>query len=679
MTASRVVFIAPVLVLWSFSILFAQRVGEIRSVTVPFRSEAWSSSAARGPVQRRADITVPAPRHVQAAQAQVTATAAAPTASAATTSSLVGQVFPGPADEVPPDSDVAAGPNHVVATVNALIVIYDKKGKQISQAEATSFFGSVSGPGCCFDLRVLYDQTNNRFIVAAAETDYTAPASHILIAVSATSDPTRGWNKYAINGSTVFWSDFPTLGISASALYVVADRIPFSPGAAGWDLTIVQMPELLSGNSNLRITDFPNVVAPSGAMVDGPIIPAVTYGASDREFLVSIGPPGVIYLYSVPTSGTPTLNSVQLNTTPYPAPPLAPQPGSSVGLSVGGDAMFTAVWRDGSLWVAQSVGNGPGNPSASAIIRWYEIDPVTPTVRQLGTVTGAGNAYIPALTVRPDGEVDLVYTTSSTMQFASAGYAHRNPTDPPNTMSASGIYKPGDSDYPLSRWGDISGISVDPSSNSTWGIAEYATKGTFGTSIVQILTGVVVSPTVSLSVEPAAATIAAGQTATFTVSTSGQALTVPVTLACTQGLPSGAACTFSPTSVSSGNSATLTISTTPRSSANLRHLFTFSFLSLLGLAFVARRSRGLLALCCVVIVLGLLVSCGGVGKSSGNPGGGSGGGSGGGNAGGGGNGGGGGGGGGGAASGTPAGSYSVTVTGTSSGVSGATTLNLTVQ
>jgi hypothetical protein len=658
-TAARL-FVA-LLVFSSIPGAFAQRMGQTRTVTVPLRSESWSAKAVSGPLPARNRIDVAPPHHVANSQAVGTSTGQSAQGAAATSTSLIGKVFPGPADELPPDSDVAAGPNHVVATVNAVIVIYDKNGKQISQTQISDFFSSLPGGFCCFDLRVLYDQANGRFIIAAARTDYGAPSSHIFVAVSATSDPTGTWNKYAIEESSVFWSDFPTVGLTPNALYITADRIPFAPGPAGWDITVIAMPELLSGNPNLRITDFPNVKAVSGASVFGPIIPAVTYGASAQEYLVSNGPPGVLYIFSISESGSLTLSSAKLTTAPYPPPPLAAQPGSSTGLGVGGDGVFTVVTRNGSLWVTQSIGSGPGTPAANAIIRWYEIDPTGPSLRQLGTVAGAGDAYMPALTVRPDGEVDLVYTTSSTKQFASAGYSHRNPTDPPNTMPVSGIYTPGDSVYPNSRWGDVSGISVDPDGTSTWGIAEYATKGNFATSIVQILSGVPINPIVTLSINPATATIAAGQSATFTVSVTGQALTSPVTLACTQGMPTSATCTFTPTSVSAGQSATLTVSTKPRTSASSRNVLTslFAALCAFGIVIVPRRWRGLTSLVGMIVVLAVITSCGGVGGSSNGSGGSN--------------------GGGGGSSGTPAGTYTVTVSGTSGNTVGSTSLNLVVQ
>ncbi len=659
-TPSRASILLTLVLLLSFSSMSAQRVGRTETVRVPFRSESWSATAGRATVGGRREVTVAPPQHLSSGQIQKTGTTA--TGSASTTAtSLVGLVFPGPVDENPPDSDIAAGPNHLIATVNAVIAIYDKKGNLISQTESTQFFGSVAGPGCCFDLRVLYDQTHGRFMVAAAQTDYNAPASQIVFAVSATSDPTGTWNKYAVNSSNVFWSDFPTIAVSESAFYITADRIPFSPGPAAWDITVIGIPELLSGSPNLRITDFANVKAPSGSNVNGPIIPAMTYGSSAQEYLVSNGRPGVLYVFSITTSGTPTLNSTTLQTTPYPPPPLAPQPGSSVGLGPGGDAIFTVVWRNGSLWVAQSVGNGPGTPAAAAVVRWYELDPATPSVRQLGMVVGVGDAYMPALTARADGQVDLVYTTSSTTQFASAGFAHRDPTDPPNTMSVAGIYKAGDSVFPSSRWGDISGIAPDPDGTCSWGIAEFATKGNFGTSIVQILSPAPPPPAISLGVTPSAGTVTAGQTATFQVAVTGQGLSAPVALACGQGLPSGAACKFSPAAVSSGSSSTLTISTTARSSAALRTEVTLSFLSAGAILLATRRSRATAALFCAMLVLGFIVSCGGVGGSSNNSSGG------GDNGGGGGN------------SGTPAGNYAVTITATSGAVNGSTSLSLVVR
>src|SRR5439155_10455393 len=91
-------------------------------------------------------------------------------------STTQGIVFDGPGEfdtnEIPPDSQVAAGPNYVVVAVNSLLAIYDKSGNlQGNFQSLSSFFSSLGMTGHIYDPRIIYDQTDQRFILSAAEVD----------------------------------------------------------------------------------------------------------------------------------------------------------------------------------------------------------------------------------------------------------------------------------------------------------------------------------------------------------------------------------------------------------------------------------------------------------------------------------------------------------------------------
>src|SRR5437588_2151964 len=58
----------------------------------------------------------------------------------------------------PPDTNLAAGPNHVVELVNTAIRVYDKSGGIRSPQELSSFFGSLKPVGQFSDPQVSYDE-----------------------------------------------------------------------------------------------------------------------------------------------------------------------------------------------------------------------------------------------------------------------------------------------------------------------------------------------------------------------------------------------------------------------------------------------------------------------------------------------------------------------------------------
>ena len=232
-----------------------------------------------------------------------------------------------------------------------------------------------------------------------------------------------------------------------------------------------------------------------GGLITEAIQPALEYDSSDEEYLLSAKDLTSLNLFSINTSGTPTLNVTNLPIPMvYPAD-WAAQPGTSDLINtsnLGGENVLSPVLRNGSLWCTQAASNMNG-PDGVSVVRWYEIQPAAIRVKQWGNIFGAGAAYYGAITVLDDGEVFLTYSTSSSSQYASAAYASRAPNDPQGAMPIQGIYQDGQSYFTGGRWGDLSGISPDPDGTAVWGLAQYAgnypDEGpyNYGTALVKLL------------------------------------------------------------------------------------------------------------------------------------------------------------------------------------------------
>ncbi len=410
-------------------------------------------------------------------------------------------VFDGPSESdtqfIPPDPQVAAGPNHVVVVINSLMAIYDKAGSRIGgYQQLSTFFSSLGVAGDIYDPRLIYDQNDNRFILSAANVDLTTfTGGNVLLAVSQTSDPTGAWNKYAIDfrgrnlsntADTI--PDFPTLGLSSSAVYISTGQFVVNPNCLQSDtcsfsdtwIKVVGLPALLAGNSTLSVSTFKNVKTATG-LAAFTIEPALTYGTAPSEFLVaaefSANPGSTLNLFSINLSGTPVLTSANLTVPSFGVPPDAVQPNTSVLIATNDFRMLGAVWMDGVLWCGQNVANS-NNIGAGA--RWYAISATslsTLSLAQSGTITGSGNAYYPATTPNAAGDTLVVFSTSNKTQFASAGFTGRTASDPLGTMRTPSIYKAGVDAYVEQgeqRWGDYSGVSPDPAGDSVWLITEFA-------------------------------------------------------------------------------------------------------------------------------------------------------------------------------------------------------------
>ena len=221
----RTLLVLALAVLWS-STIPGQVLGNTQNVQVRMVTEPWAATASNASFAVGRSTVIPAPAHwpkpvsspAGSSTHSTTETQATSAAQpAAGQSSLVGIVFPGPSDGLPPDSQVAAGPNHLVGVVNSIIEIFSKSGAPLSVSGDNVFFQSVGNCGC-FDSRVLYDQADQRFIISTSKRNLSG-TSALLVAVSQTSDPTGNWNKFEIAPTTTSWYDFPTLDPNGTLVY----------------------------------------------------------------------------------------------------------------------------------------------------------------------------------------------------------------------------------------------------------------------------------------------------------------------------------------------------------------------------------------------------------------------------------------------------------------------------
>ena len=120
-----------------------------------------------------------------------------------------------------PDSNIAAGPAHVVTTENSRIQWYDKSGNLQSDTALTGFFGVPVGT-LMADTRVVFDSVNNRFVVVSAQINDRV----LRVAVSRDSDPNHGWWFAGMPMSeTVHW--FPYVLLQTGAADITNNYLQF--------------------------------------------------------------------------------------------------------------------------------------------------------------------------------------------------------------------------------------------------------------------------------------------------------------------------------------------------------------------------------------------------------------------------------------------------------------------
>ncbi len=401
----------------------------------------------------------------------------------------------------PPDCTMGAGPLHVMAGTNAGFAVYRKSnGAAMASGSYGSFFAPLQPPSTfTSDPRVLYDRDSGRWFNMILAISNIDDYSYYMIGVSATSDPNGAWKKYildsTLNGSnpTGDWSDYPMMGVDKDALYVSANMFPRASGGTSVKLRVIPKAQLINFSNTIAYSDIAGITGPSGQGVFS-VHPASTIGATNpAEFMVSTDGGSTINIYGVTNAtGTPVLTKRSLAVPSYGFPPSAPQTGGGVTLdTIDGRVQATPVWRDGSLWVCNSIASG-----SVPAVRWYQIStanwPTSVSLVQSGTISAANTGFLnPSIAVNAAGEATVMFTRSSTTTGASIFYSTRRPADPLGTMSAPTSIKSTTINYnpgigSPTRWGDYSAVVVDPADDSSfWAFNEYPSASNTWTTWVQ--------------------------------------------------------------------------------------------------------------------------------------------------------------------------------------------------
>ena len=144
----------------------------------------------------------------------------------------------------PPDTDIAAGPKHIVEAINSDIAFYHKQsGHKLFEATMSDFFAPVGAgpdmPGIApsfprfnTDPQVSYDELAQRFIVTDLDLDWETQEAFLLLAVSDDSDPRGDWEMHRINieDQNKYWGDFDHLGWDADGIYVTMNMFTWPDG-----------------------------------------------------------------------------------------------------------------------------------------------------------------------------------------------------------------------------------------------------------------------------------------------------------------------------------------------------------------------------------------------------------------------------------------------------------------
>lgn len=386
----------------------------------------------------------------------------------------------------PADPNGAVGATQYVQWVNTAFAIFDKtSGSLLAGPTSGNTLWSGFGGGCESnndgDPIVLYDKLANRWVMSQFSVS-TLPYLQC-IAVSVTSDATGAWNRYSFQYSD--FDDYPKMGVWSDAYYETFNMFD-GDDFVGSDACAYNRAAMLTGQAATQVC-FQQSASVGGLLpadVDGTTPPptnspnyVLTYGANSLlmyKFHVDFNNP------SNSTFTGPTTIAVA------PFTPLCetgrtcvPQLGTTTQLdSLADRLMYRLAYRafsdHESLVVNHSVAvNGGGG------VRWYEIRSpnATPVVAQQGTYApDPSYRWMGSIAMDKTGDIALGYSVSNSAMYPSIAVAGRVPTDPAGQLEAETIVINGAGSQidGLSRWGDYSAMTVDPTDDCTfWYTQQY--------------------------------------------------------------------------------------------------------------------------------------------------------------------------------------------------------------
>jgi hypothetical protein len=393
----------------------------------------------------------------------------------------------------PPDQGLAVGNGFVLEAINTALAVYDTNGTLLAGPTALNQFFKLapevirSQPPVFGDFtsdpKCLFDRQTQRWFITLLQIDVDPATgdfgnrSHLLVAVSQTSDPTLGFNLFSIDvtddGTSgtpkhlkcPCFGDQPLIGTDRNGFFVSTNEFPIhTSGFNGAQVYAMSKNRLTQGMlstvvhfSGLRFRRGPAFsVQPSTS-------PSFQDGDRGVEFLMStlnfsFAVQNKIAVWAITNTESlselnPDVDLLQkiVESEAYSIPPDAPQkagpPGSrplgeALGapeelLSTGDHRMQQVVFAHGTLFSAltTAIGQGPNcvtgfESDCAAGIAWFQVQPdldgdgkLKAKVVNQGYVAIDGNfAFYPSIGVNEHGQGFMSFSISGPDFFPSVGF-----------------------------------------------------------------------------------------------------------------------------------------------------------------------------------------------------------------------------------------------------------------
>lgn len=436
----------------------------------------------------------------------------------------------------PPDTVVAVGPEHIVTATNVGYAIYSKTGRQIRGYTLmdTLFAGLrpanwAANGGFMFDPKVYYSRSHDKFVIFTLGRADTSQTSHFFVAISQTSDATRGWWMYRFDWpETTTWVDYSSISADTWGLYVTGNVYYWGAGFRYPQLWTIN-PAIFTntGSNGWRFWDlrWPDTSLAFDLQAARP----QTEAGGAESFFVNSSTASYnqmcLWKLTGDRTNAPTLVRASVPTgTYYPVYESVNQPDTTAHIDGFSTQVVEAAYSQRHVWATLTSGENSATPTWGGMYT-ARLNVDTNAMDWDALIWTAANFYtFPAVMVDPAAvtasapHVGLFGTWTAPTRYASTIF-HLN--DPGGT-NAFFTYRLGDAAYirrdssNRNRWGDYSGIAYDWTCGTVWGAAEYAgTTNHWGTQIAEVnFTGTAACPRIDTTAPNDGSVLYAGNLAT---------------------------------------------------------------------------------------------------------------------------------------------------------------------
>jgi hypothetical protein len=407
---------------------------------------------------------------------------------------------------IPPDTIGDVGPAHYVQAVNALVRVFDKNGNALTPPFRMSQVFASLGTACSSrndgEPVVLYDSLADRWLLSQYCNNF--PPFRQLIAISVTGDPTGSYYTYEFVMPNIRLNDFAKFGVWPDAYYMSTEE--FTGGDfSGTGAFAFERAKMLAGDPTASYIYFhrPSI----GNARQGNLLPADLDGLRPPP----AGAPNVFAGYSANEYGEAAdalrlfdfhpdfANAANSTFVERPESPLAvaafdptslegradiTQPPPGERLDANSDRLnYRAAYRNHgnaeSLVLTQTVALSTDPYRAGT--RIYELRRTSgafSVVEQATIGDASASRWIASAAVDHLGNLAVGYNFVSDQKQPSLLYTGRLASDPGGTFRKEATLIDGTGVQRAFgfRWGDYSGMSVDPVDDCTfWMTGEYYT------------------------------------------------------------------------------------------------------------------------------------------------------------------------------------------------------------